>query len=127
MKQFSENLRDARRAAGLTQKKAAEKLGASLRSWQGWEQGLNAPNMWSLIDLADLFGIELDELTGRRAKRSTAGPAKIVNCEDCRHLEIINDGKIYAKCRMTDFEFMPFGTDTRAHFCAFGERRQSGA
>lgn len=51
------------------------------------------------------------------------GYRKVVNCKDCRHLEIINDGKIYAKCRQTDFEFLPFGTDTRTHFCAFGEMK----
>ncbi len=48
---------------------------------------------------------------------------KVIKCKDCRHLEIINDGKIYAKCRQTDFEFLPFGTDTRTHFCAFGEMK----
>ena len=61
-------------------------------------------------------------------KELTEAPAadvvEVVRCEKCKHLEVINDGEIYAKCRMTDFEFLPFGTDTRKHYCGYGERRE---
>ena len=46
---------------------------------------------------------------------------KVIRCNKCKHLKIINDGKVYAKCLKTDFEFLPFGTDTRKHFCGFAE------
>ena len=45
----------------------------------------------------------------------------VTRCDKCKHLKVINDGKIYARCDQTQFEFLPFGTDTRKHFCAFGE------
>jgi hypothetical protein len=51
---------------------------------------------------------------------------EVVRCKDCKHLKIINDGKVYAKCTMTDFEFLPFGTDTREHYCGYGERSENG-
>ena len=50
---------------------------------------------------------------------------EVVRCYDCKHLQVINDGKVYAKCTMTDFEFLPFGTDTREHYCGFGERSEN--
>lgn len=55
----------------------------------------------------------------------SADVVEIVRCKDCKHLKIINDGKIYAKCLQTDFEFMPFGTDTRTHYCSYGERKDT--
>lgn len=51
-----------------------------------------------------------------------ADVVEVVRCKDCKHLKVINDGKVYAKCQMTDFEFLPFGTDTRQHYCGYGER-----
>ncbi len=48
---------------------------------------------------------------------------EVVRCADCRKLKIINDGKVYAKCTETGFEFSPFGTNTRKHFCNYGERK----
>lgn len=53
----------------------------------------------------------------------TADVVEVVRCKDCKYLQVINDGKVYAKCTMTDFEFLPFGTDTREHYCSYGERR----
>lgn len=54
----------------------------------------------------------------------TADVVEVVRCKDCKHLEIINDGKVYAKCTMTDFEFLPFGTDTREHYCGYGKKKR---
>jgi hypothetical protein len=58
--------------------------------------------------------------------KPTADVVEVVRCKDCKHLKIINDGKVYAKCTMTDFEFLPFGTDTREHYCGYGERSENG-
>jgi len=54
----SENVRQARDAAGLTQTQAAALIGASLRSWQEWEQGKTKmhPGLWRLF--RHLAGIE---------------------------------------------------------------------
>ena len=49
---------------------------------------------------------------------------EVVRCENCRFLKVINDGKVYARCIQTDFEFLPLGTDIRKHYCGFGERSE---
>ena len=55
----------AREAKGLTQEAAAEKLGISLRVYQYYEHGDRTPPMETLIALADLYDITLDELVCR--------------------------------------------------------------
>lgn len=64
------------------------------------------------------------EVDGCKCFKAKSDMVEVVRCKGCKHLEIINDGKVYAKCRMTDFEFQPFGTDTRVHYCGYGERSE---
>ena len=51
-----------------------------------------------------------------------ADVAPVVHCCDCKHLRIHNNEEVYACCSKTGYIFLPFETDTRAHFCGFGER-----
>lgn len=55
--------------------------------------------------------------------KNKADCVEVVRCDNCKNLKIINDGKVYAQCTETGFEFLPFGTDTRKHFCGYGERK----
>lgn len=43
MSDFGEALKAWRKAYGLTQKEAADRLGANLRTYQNWEAGVNTP------------------------------------------------------------------------------------
>ena len=63
-------LGNARRKAGLTQKEASEKTGIPLGTIRRWEQGQNDPDMASLIQLAELYGVSLDEILGMDSFRS---------------------------------------------------------
>lgn len=45
-----------RRAAGLTQEKAAELLGCSVRSLQAWEAGISIPEDETVALMCDIFG-----------------------------------------------------------------------
>lgn len=47
----------------------------------------------------------------------------VVRCKECKHLTVINCGGAYARCEKTGYVFWSFRTDTREHYCAFGERR----
>ena len=53
-----------------------------------------------------------------------ADVAEVVRCRDCKHLTVINCGGAYARCEQTGYVFWSFRTDTREHYCAFGERRE---
>ena len=57
-----ENLKLARKGAGLTQKQVAEKLGVVESCYANWEQGRTEPNVENLRKLSEIFDISLDDL-----------------------------------------------------------------
>lgn len=57
-------LKEARKAAGYTQEKAATISGIALGTLRRWEQGVNEPDMESIIRLAALYGTSTDTLLG---------------------------------------------------------------
>ncbi|MCL2698453.1 MAG: helix-turn-helix domain-containing protein [Oscillospiraceae bacterium] len=68
MPAFSENLKELRKAKGLTQKQLGEMLGGSERGIQNYELGTSKPYHDLLIALADYFGVSVDYLVGRTDK-----------------------------------------------------------
>ena len=55
-----------RKQAGLTQRQAAEEIGADPSSRGSWELGDGAIGFEQAWRLADLYGISLDQLAGRQ-------------------------------------------------------------
>lgn len=53
-----------------------------------------------------------------------ADVVEVVRCKDCKYLTVVNNESVYARCEKTGYIFWPFETDTREHFCAYGERRE---
>lgn len=47
-----------------------------------------------------------------------------IRCEDCKHLTIHTFPTLYEYCEKTHYRFKPFKTDTRTHFCGFGESKE---
>ncbi len=64
---LSEKLRDLRQDAGISQEEVAGRLFVSRQSISKWENGQAEPGVENLKALADLYGVTLDELTGREA------------------------------------------------------------
>lgn len=60
-------IRQARRAAGLSQSQLAEKIGAHVTSISDWERGANAPTMRHLTSVAEATGQSLDWFVEKRA------------------------------------------------------------
>lgn len=56
----------------------------------------------------------------------TADVVEVVRCKDCKHLTVVNNESVYARCEKTGYIFWSFETDTREHFCAYGERSENG-
>lgn len=52
-----------------------------------------------------------------------ADVVEVVRCDKCKHLSAHNSPTLYAYCEKTHFRFEPFQTDTRTHYCGFGERK----
>lgn len=55
-------IRQMRNKSGLTQEQLAEKLGVSAQSVSKWENEISMPDITLLPDIAETFGISIDEL-----------------------------------------------------------------
>lgn len=61
---IAKNLIAYRKAAGLTQAELAEKINYSDKSVSKWESGNGVPDVYTLMQLAALFGVTLNDLVG---------------------------------------------------------------
>ena len=61
-KKFCENLKNARKECGLTQKQVSETLGVVESCYANWEQGRTEPNIEMLRNIGVIFNISIDEL-----------------------------------------------------------------
>lgn len=57
-------IKDARAKSGFTQRRASEISGIPLGTLRRWEQGINEPDIDSIILLADIYGVSTDVLLG---------------------------------------------------------------
>jgi transcriptional regulator with XRE-family HTH domain len=70
-------IREYREELQLTQKELAEKIGNVQRNVSNWENGTSEPDCETILRLADLFDVSIDELFGRNTssvrRQATAG------------------------------------------------------
>lgn len=59
-----ENIARLRHAAGLTQERLAEALGVSFAAVSKWERGAATPELGLIAEMAELFDVSMDALTG---------------------------------------------------------------
>lgn len=78
MTNFPERLKELRAARKLTQTRVAELLGISPRVYHRWEAGGATPLFDTVVKIADVLGVSLDELAGRK---DAHGDARIHNHE----------------------------------------------
>ena len=74
---FAEIIVKYRKALGLTQEGLAQRLGVTNQAVSKWESGQSCPDIALLPQLADLFGITIDELFGREAPKAEPAPAQL--------------------------------------------------
>ena len=61
---IAKNLTYYRKAAGWTQAELAEKINYSDKSVSKWESGNGAPDVYTLLLIAELYGVTLNDLVG---------------------------------------------------------------
>ncbi len=61
-KKFAEKLILYRKSAGMTQLELAEKLNYSDKSVSKWERGDGIPDLYVMLQIAELFGVTVNEL-----------------------------------------------------------------
>lgn len=73
-------IKELREELQLTQSELAEKINNVQRNVSNWENGINEPDCQTLVNLAEIFDISLDELFGREPatveKQSMSGVEK---------------------------------------------------
>jgi len=69
---IGKNLTRLRKLANLTQLELAEKLNYSDKSISKWEQGNGIPDVRILLQLAELYGVSLDEIVHDRPEKVIA-------------------------------------------------------
>lgn len=62
---IGENIRRLRKGKNMNQKELASNLHTLRQTVSAYERGVTLPDIFVLIRIADLFGVSLDELTGR--------------------------------------------------------------
>lgn len=70
MQKFSANLRKFRKQKKLTQEELANKLGVIRATYWSYEKGSIMPPYDKLEQIADIFGVSIDELMGRETDKS---------------------------------------------------------
>ena len=73
-RKIGDNLAQYRKAAGLTQAELAEKINYSDKSVSKWESGNGIPDVYTLIQIARVFGVSLNELVGEEMPTPKAVP-----------------------------------------------------
>ena len=74
---FSIVLKELRTTNKFTQQEVAQKLNISQRAYGFYETGDREPSLDTLINMADLFKVSLDFLTGRYSNKSKATNNKL--------------------------------------------------
>ena len=79
MEKFAKSLRDTRSARGLTQARLAELLAVSPRVYNRWERGAAIPRLDTLVKIAEILEVSLDELVGRKEPDLDACASEILS------------------------------------------------
>ena len=63
---IGQNIAEFRRRAGLTQLELADKLNYSDKAVSKWERGESIPDVLTLVEMAQVFGVTVDALVGEK-------------------------------------------------------------
>ena len=82
-----ENIKQFRKAKGMTQEELAVKLHIVRQTVSKWEKGLSVPDADVVIQLADLLGVSVHQLLGTSADTDTSavggtGKAERTACQE---------------------------------------------
>lgn len=90
---ISQNISRLRKENGMTQEALAEALGVSFAAVSKWERGVATPELDTIVELADLFGISVDALLGYEM-RSNDLPSVVERLRGYSHTHEREDGAI---------------------------------
>lgn len=83
---FGQRLSRLRKEKGMTQEEIASKITISPQAVSKWENDISSPDILVLSSLADILGVSVDELLGRKLEESEKAQA-----EDIPHVEVMDE------------------------------------
>ena len=111
---FGGRIRDARKAAGLTQRQLADSLGVSNTSISNWEKGLSRPDADMIQKLCTCLSLQPNYFYGTESAPADTGK-RTVSDDDIKFALFGGDGEI------TDAMY-----DEVKRFAAFLKEREAG-
>ena len=75
---MGEKIASLRKAAGMTQRQLADRMGVTDKAVSKWERNLSCPDIESIPLLAEIFGVSADELINTKAT-GTSEKDKIID------------------------------------------------
>lgn len=91
------NLIKYRKEAGLTQLQLAQKLGYSDKTISKWEREEGVPDIYILKQIADLYGITVNDLIGEETKKlKIPNPLKKISKRNKILISLLSAGLIWA-------------------------------
>ena len=79
------NIRKLRKKHGMSQKDLAAQLNIRRQTVSAYEREVSIPDIYTLIRVADIFDISLDELAGRDAGKKKFSSMRKMGLEPTRH------------------------------------------
>ena len=89
-------IREYREELQLTQKELAEKIMNLQRNVSNWENGTSEPDCETILKLANLFDVSIDELFGREASNTRTQPTIGVEHNILKAVHNLSEAQKYA-------------------------------
>jgi len=90
MDRFSERLKQLRTERNITQARLAELLDIDQRVYSRWERGVVRPHFDTIVKIADILNVSIDELAARNDSSDSNVEIKIRNPELHRLYQKVN-------------------------------------
>lgn len=91
---FGEKIRQARKAAGLTQRQLADRIGVSNTSVSNWEKDLSRPDADLIQKLCSALGLQPNDFYGAVQTRPESASRAAVSDEDIKFALFGGEGEI---------------------------------
>ena len=113
------NLARLRREKGYTQAELGEKINYSDKSVSKWERGEGVPDLQVMIALSDLYGVSIDEMTGRKRTEEGNGGSSGTKATDRTFLMIVTQSVIWLLTIVLFSAFLLFAKDMPKKWLVF--------
>ncbi len=89
-------IKEYREELQLTQKQLAEKINNLQRNVSNWEKGTSEPDCDTIVKLADIFDISIDELYGRQTSVINKNQTTGVEINIMKYVRMLSDTQKFA-------------------------------